>query len=69
MINHEVWAVLNQATHRFGLSTRAQIKAIRVAISCADLDQAAKVGIEHISEALGYRLHITAKKYYNQRLG
>ena len=69
IINNEVWSVLNQVTQRMGLSTRAQLKAIRVALSCADLEQAKQVEVEHILEALGYRLHITAKKYYNQRLG
>jgi magnesium chelatase family protein len=68
IINQSVWGVLNQATQRLGLSTRAQIKAIRVAMSCADLEQADQVGVEHISEALGYRLHTMVKKYYNQRL-
>ncbi len=68
IINNSVWAVLNQATQRLGLSTRAQLKAIRVAMSCADLDQVDQVGVDHISEALGYRLHNMVKKYYNQRL-
>jgi magnesium chelatase family protein len=68
IIHNNVWAVLSQATQRLGLSTRAQLKAIRVAMSCADLDQAAEVGVDHISEALGYRLHNMVKKYYNQRL-
>jgi magnesium chelatase family protein len=68
IINHSVWAVLNEATQRFGMSTRAQLKAIRVAMSCADLDQVEQVGVDHISEALGYRLHNMVKKYYNHGL-
>ena len=40
---------------KLGLSARACHKALRVALTVADLDDAGRVGVAQLSEALGYR--------------
>lgn len=48
-------ALLERAAEHFGLSARAWDKAVRVARSIADLDQADGIGVDHLAEALHYR--------------
>jgi magnesium chelatase family protein len=48
--------LLHQAVEELGLSARAHDRILRVARSIADLDAVEAVGIEQISEAIGYRL-------------
>jgi magnesium chelatase family protein len=47
--------LLIQATERFGLSTRAYFKLIKVARTIADLDGKENICLEHIAEAVQYR--------------
>ncbi|MFW5845875.1 MAG: YifB family Mg chelatase-like AAA ATPase, partial [Planctomycetota bacterium] len=49
-------ALLHQAVEELGLSARAHDRILRVARTIADLDGQETVGIEQISEAIGYRL-------------
>jgi len=48
--------LLNQAADRLALSARSYIKIIKVARTIADLDQSKTIKINHISEALQYRI-------------
>jgi magnesium chelatase family protein len=48
--------LLNQAINELGLSNRAHDRIVRVARTIADLEGAPQATIEHISEAIGYRL-------------
>lgn len=48
--------LLHQAVDELGLSARAHTRILRVARSIADLDGREAVGIEDVSEAIGYRL-------------
>ena len=47
--------LLDQAQLKLGLSHRAYHRILRVALSIADLAEAAKIDITHLSEAIGYR--------------
>ncbi len=51
--------LLNQATQKFSLSSRAYLKVIKVAQTIADLNSTPKILPEHISEALSFRQHFT----------
>lgn len=47
--------LLKQAMLRFNLSARAYDRILKVARTIADLDEAAQINSDHISEAVGYR--------------
>lgn len=47
---------LETATSRLNLSARSYFKVIKVARTIADLDDAEDISIEHLGEALQYRL-------------
>ena len=48
--------LLNQATHRIGLSARSYYRLIKVGQTIADLQGEEKISATHIAEALQYRL-------------
>ena len=52
--------LLSAATDRLGLTARSYFKTIKVARTIADLDGASEITSAHISEALQYRLPISA---------
>ncbi len=48
--------MLEQSVDQLGLSARAHDKVIRVARTIADVDGADTIGVQHISEAINYRM-------------
>ncbi len=50
---------LENAADKLNLSARGYMKTIRVARTIADLDNSEDINIDHISEALRYRLRDT----------
>ena len=48
--------LLEQSVDRLGLSARAHDKVLRVARTIADVDGAEAIDVEHISEAINYRM-------------
>jgi magnesium chelatase family protein len=48
--------LLEQSVDRMGLSARAHDKVLRVARTIADVDGSDAIDIEHISEAINYRM-------------
>jgi magnesium chelatase family protein len=48
--------LLEQSVDQLGLSARAYDKVLRVARTIADVDGAEHIGVEHISEAINYRM-------------
>lgn len=48
--------LLEQSVDQLGLSARAHDKVLRVARTIADVDDAAEIGVEHINEAINYRM-------------
>ncbi len=48
--------MLEQSVDKLGLSARAHDKVLRVARTIADVDRADQIGVEHISEAINYRM-------------
>jgi len=46
---------LEQAMTRLGLSARAYDRILKVSRTIADLEDCAKIGSNHVSEAVGYR--------------
>lgn len=55
-MGHEAGAFLADALASLGLSARGYDKARRIARSIADLDGAAEIALEHVAEAVQYRL-------------
>ncbi|MDE6504095.1 MAG: ATP-binding protein, partial [Muribaculaceae bacterium] len=53
--NKAGFELLRNAMMKFDMSARAYDLIFRVALTIADLDGAATVGAEHVSEAIGYR--------------
>ena len=53
--NKAGFELLRNAMMKFDMSARAYDRILRVARTIADLDGAATVGAEHVSEAIGYR--------------
>lgn len=47
---------LKSSVEQLGLSARAHDKVLRVARTIADLDDASEISVEHVSEAVNYRL-------------
>jgi magnesium chelatase family protein len=58
-LSEPVKALLAHATDRLALSARSYFKLIKVARTIADLDDQDDISVEHLSEALQYRQHIT----------
>jgi magnesium chelatase family protein len=54
-IEAEALALLETASSRLRLSTRGQVRALRVARSIADLASLPRVGRAHVAEALAFR--------------
>jgi magnesium chelatase family protein len=48
--------LLEQSVDQLGLSARAHDKVLRVARTIADVDGVENIGVEHISEAINYRM-------------
>jgi magnesium chelatase family protein len=48
--------MLEQSVDQLGLSARAHDKVLRVARTIADVDSAEVIGVEHVSEAINYRM-------------
>jgi magnesium chelatase family protein len=59
-LNDTARNLLSQAVDRLDLSPRAAMRALKVARTIADLENAEKIDDSHISEALQYRLRQTA---------
>ena len=55
-------SLLAQAVDRFSLSGRAFDRVLKVARTIADLSASPRVGLEHLSEALGYRGTVEAEE-------
>ena len=47
--------LLETAMERFKLSARAYGRILKIARTIADLDAADRIGLAHLSEAIGYR--------------
>ena len=47
--------LLDRAIDRFGLSTRAYHRILRVARTTADLEQAQNIKTQHLTEAINFR--------------
>ena len=48
--------MLEQSVDKLGLSARAHDKVLRVARTIADVERVEQIGVEHISEAINYRM-------------
>ena len=48
--------ILQQASVKFQLSARSYLKMIKVARTIADLEGSAEIGVNHLAEALQYRI-------------
>lgn len=57
----EALTLLETAATRLGLSTRAQVRALRVARSIADLAAAPQIGRAHLAEALAFRHRLAGR--------
>ncbi len=57
-LNNDSRRLLIQATEKYGLSTRAYFKLIKVSRTVADLDEKNDIEINHIAEAVQYRSKI-----------
>jgi magnesium chelatase family protein len=55
-LNGTCQKLLEQSVDQLGLSARAYDKVLRVARTIADVDGANDIGVEHISEAINYRM-------------
>ena len=55
-LGSDILGLLEQAIEKHGLSTRAVTRALKVARTIADLADAADVNIEHVREALAFRV-------------
>jgi magnesium chelatase family protein len=55
-LNGTCQKLLEQSVDQLGLSARAHDKVLRVARTIADVDGANEIGVEHISEAINYRM-------------
>lgn len=55
-LNSTCQKLLEQSVDQLGLSARAHDKVLRVARTIADVDGADEIGVEHISEAINYRM-------------
>jgi magnesium chelatase family protein len=47
--------LLERAMHKFKLSARAYGRILKIARTIADLEGTEKIGMSHLSEAIGYR--------------
>lgn len=55
--------LMEKVFNRLGLSARGYHRVLKVARTLADMEQREKIGVAHLSEALGYRT--IDKKYWN----
>lgn len=55
-IDHTCHKLLEQSVDQLGLSARAHDKVLRVARTIADVEDADAIEVEHISEAINYRM-------------
>jgi magnesium chelatase family protein len=55
-LNQECRSVLENSVNELGLSARAHDKIIRVARTIADLSSSADISVEHLQEAINYRM-------------
>jgi magnesium chelatase family protein len=51
--------ILKLAVEKYDLSARAYFRLIKVARTIADLDDSAQIGMQHMAEALQYRVQLT----------
>lgn len=56
VIHEKAQTLLTQATVRMGLSARGYYRTLKVARTIADLAHAKNIGVEHIAEAVQYRM-------------
>ena len=49
---------MERAFDKLGLSARAYHKVLKVARTIADLDGSRHIGVNHLSEAIGYRTFV-----------
>jgi magnesium chelatase family protein len=60
-LDADALALLETASARLRLSTRGQVRALRVARTIADLARAERVARTHVAEALSYRHRIAGR--------
>jgi magnesium chelatase family protein len=61
MLDAEALTLLETASAQLRLSTRGQVRALRVARSIADLGGAARIARAHVAEALAFRHRVPAR--------
>ncbi len=58
-LNPEALRILKLAVEKYDLSARAYFRLIKVARTIADLESASEIGMQHMAEALQYRVQMT----------
>ena len=61
MLNEESRRLLNEAYEKYSLSMRAYNKIIKVSRTLADLEGCRDIEIQHVAEALMYRIDDEAR--------
>ncbi|OYW43842.1 hypothetical protein B7Z28_00580 [Candidatus Saccharibacteria bacterium 32-45-3] len=57
-LSQEATELLNTAADKLKLSARSYFKTIKVSRTIADLEQCPEIRLEHVAEALQYRLRV-----------